>query len=95
LGLFEDAEYDELTFKAKPGDMFVFFSDGIMDARNRAGDMFGRTRTEAIIAGCADISADCVVKSLFKAVTEHAAGEEAFDDETVVAIKVKGEPKRK
>jgi serine phosphatase RsbU (regulator of sigma subunit) len=66
-----------------------------LDARNKAGDMFGRRRTEAIITGCADISADCVVKSLFKAVTEHAAGEEAFDDETVVAIKVKGEPKRK
>ncbi len=95
LGLFDDAEYDEFTFKAKPGDMFVFFSDGILDARNKAGDMFGRHRTEAIIAGCAEISADCVVKSLFKAVTEHAAGEEAFDDETVVAIKVKGEPKRK
>jgi phosphoserine phosphatase RsbU/P len=95
LGLFDDAEYDEFTFKAKPGDMFVFFSDGILDARNKAGDMFGRHRTEAIIAGCVNVSADCVVKSLFKAVTEHAAGEEAFDDETVVAIKVKGEPKRK
>ena len=95
LGLFDDAEYDEVTFKAKPGDMFVFFSDGIMDARNKAGDMFGRHRTEAIIAGCVDVSADCVVKSLFKAVTEHAAGEEAFDDETVVAIRVKGEAKRK
>jgi sigma-B regulation protein RsbU (phosphoserine phosphatase) len=95
LGLFDDAEYDEFTFKAKPGDMFVFFSDGIMDARNKAGDMFGRHRTEAIIAGCVNVSADCVVKSLFKAVTEHAAGEEAFDDETVVAIRVKGEPKRK
>jgi sigma-B regulation protein RsbU (phosphoserine phosphatase) len=95
LGLFDDAEYDEFTFKAKPGDMFVFFSDGILDARNKAGDMFGRHRTEAIITGCVNVSADCVVKSLFKAVTEHAAGEEAFDDETVVAIKVKGEPKRK
>jgi len=95
LGLFDDAEYDEFTFKAKPGDMFVFFSDGILDARNRAGDMFGRGRVEQVIAGCAEISADCVVTSLFKAVTEHAAGEEAFDDETVVAIKVKGEPKRK
>ncbi len=95
LGLFDDAEYDEFTFKAKPGDMFVFFSDGIMDARNKAGDMFGRRRTEAIIAGCVNVSADCVVNSLFKAVTEHAAGEEAFDDETVVAIRVKGEPKRK
>jgi sigma-B regulation protein RsbU (phosphoserine phosphatase) len=94
LGLFDDAEYDEFTFKAKPGDMFVFFSDGILDARNKAGDMFGRHRTEAIIAGCVDVSADCVVKSLFKAATEHAAGEEAFDDETVVAIRVKGEPKR-
>jgi sigma-B regulation protein RsbU (phosphoserine phosphatase) len=95
LGLFDDAEYDELTFKAKPGDMFVFFSDGIMDARNRAGDMFGRHRTEAVIVGCAEISADCVVKSLFKAAAEHSGGEEAFDDETVVAIKVKCEPKRK
>jgi serine phosphatase RsbU (regulator of sigma subunit) len=36
-----------------------------------------------------------VVKSLFKAATEHAGSEEAFDDETVVAIKVKGQPKRK
>ncbi len=95
LGLFDDAEYDEFTFKAKPGDMFVFFSDGILDARNKAGDMFGRHRVEDIVVGCANISADCVVKSLFKAVTEHAAGEEAFDDETVVAIKVKGESKRK
>jgi phosphoserine phosphatase RsbU/P len=95
LGLFDDAEYDEFTFKAKPGDMFVFFSDGILDARNKGGDMFGRSRVEAIISGCAEISADCVVKSLFKAVTSHAGGEEAFDDETVVAIKVKGEPKRK
>ena len=94
LGLFDDAEYDEFTFKAKPGDMFVFFSDGILDARNKAGDMFGRTRVEKVIAGCAEISADCVVKSLFKAVTEHAGGEEAFDDETVVAIRLKGESKR-
>ena len=95
LGLFDDAEYDEFTFQAKPGDMFVFFSDGILDARNKAGDMFGRTRVEKVIAGCAEVSADCVVKSLFKAAAEHAGGEEAFDDETVVAIQVKGEPKRK
>jgi serine phosphatase RsbU (regulator of sigma subunit) len=30
------------------------------------------------------------VREIFKAVTEHAAGVEAFDDQTVVAIKVKG-----
>jgi len=96
LGLFEDADYDEFSFQAKPGDMFVFFSDGILDARNKAGDLFGRHKAEAIVAQCANVSADCVVKSLFKAVAEHAAGEETFDDQTVVAFRVKndsGKPK--
>ncbi|MBZ5722194.1 MAG: GAF domain-containing protein [Acidobacteriia bacterium] len=90
LGLFDDAEYDEFTFRAKPGDMFVFFSDGILDARNKAGEMFTREQIEQIVAKCANVSADCVVNSLFKAVADHAAGEETFDDQTVVAIKVKG-----
>ena len=96
LGLFDDADYDEFSFKAKPGDMFVFFTDGILDARNKAGDSFGRGRVEQIVAKCTSISAACVVDSLFKAVDEFAAGVEAFDDQTVVAIRVKGGPgKRK
>jgi phosphoserine phosphatase RsbU/P len=92
LGLFDEAEFDELSFKAKPGDMFVFFSDGILDARNRHGQSFGPERVEAIVADCATKSADCVVNEIFKAVTEHAAGVETFDDQTVVAIKVKAGP---
>jgi len=92
LGLFDDADYDEFTFKAKPGDMFVFFTDGILDARNKAGDSFGRGRVEQIVGTCTSVSAACVVDSLFKAVDEFAAGVEAFDDQTVVAIRVKGGP---
>ncbi|HLW86729.1 MAG TPA: SpoIIE family protein phosphatase [Candidatus Sulfotelmatobacter sp.] len=89
LGLFDEADYDEFKFKMKPGDMFVFFSDGMLDARNRAGEMFGRRRVEEIVATCNGKSADCVVDLLFKAVAEHSAGVETFDDQTVVAIKVK------
>jgi sigma-B regulation protein RsbU (phosphoserine phosphatase) len=89
LGLFDEAEYDELSFKAKPGDLFVFYSDGILDARNRHGHSFGQERVEAIVAGCATKSAECVVSEIFKAVSEHAQGVDAFDDQTVVAIKVK------
>jgi serine phosphatase RsbU (regulator of sigma subunit) len=44
---------------------------------------------EAIVAACANKSAGCVVNEIFKAVTEHAAGVDTFDDQTVVAIKVK------
>src|SRR5258707_3658874 len=89
LGLFDDASYDEFQFKMKPGDMFGFFSDGILDARNRKGELFGRGRVEKIVSECAAKSADCVVDSLFKAVAAHSAGMGTFDDQTVVAIKVK------
>lgn len=89
LGLFDDADYDEFTFSTKPGDMFVFFSDGILDARNRDGEMFGRQRVEQMIARAADKPADWVVDSLFKAVLDHAGAEDPFDDQTVVVIRVK------
>src|SRR3974390_2584021 len=86
LGLFDEAEYDEFKFRMKAGDMFVFFSDGILDARNRKGELFGRGRVEKIVAECGGKSAQCVVDSLFKAAAEHSAGVETFDDQTVVAI---------
>ncbi len=99
LGLFDEADYDEFEFRMKPGDMFVFFSDGILDARNRKGELFGRGRVEQTVSECTDRSADCVVDSLFKAVAEHSAGVETFDDQTVVAIRVRSgsaaAPKRK
>lgn len=90
LGLFDDAEYDEFTFYAKPGDVFVFFSDGILDASNKAGDQFGRGRVEKIVEDLHGQSADAIVKALFSAVADYAFGVEAFDDQTVVAIKVLG-----
>jgi sigma-B regulation protein RsbU (phosphoserine phosphatase) len=96
LGLFEEADYDEFTFQAKAGDVFVFFSDGILDASDRAGELFGRTQVEKIVAECSENSAESIVTSLFKAVAEYASGMDPFDDQTVVAIKVKGIPgKRK
>jgi sigma-B regulation protein RsbU (phosphoserine phosphatase) len=96
LGLFDDADYDEFSFRAKPGDMFVFFSDGILDASNKAEELFGRERVGEIVAANPNASADEIVKLIFQAVAEHASGEEAFDDQTVVAIRVKGTPgKRK
>ena len=95
LGLFEDADYDELRFEAHPGDVFVFFSDGILDAQSRSGELFGRERVHEIVSRCSSESAKAVVDSIFEAVNQHAAGVEAFDDQTVVALRVKEAPAKK
>jgi phosphoserine phosphatase RsbU/P len=90
LGLFEEADYEELSFQAKPGDVFVFFSDGILDAANRAGDLFGRERLQSVVTENCQASADGLVKAIFQAVSDHTAGADAFDDQTVVVLRVKG-----
>ncbi len=89
LGLFEDAEYDEVTIQARPGDVFVFFSDGIMDAEDHAGEQFSRARVEELVRKNCHLSADDLVTAIFKKVSQHATGVRAFDDQTVVVVKIR------
>ena len=93
-GLFPAADYDELTFAAKPGDLFVFFSDGITEATNANGEEFGDARLYKIIEQNAKRSAVQTVSAIFSAVNEFVGEVDAFDDQTVVALKVK-DPEKK
>ena len=95
IGLFSHATYDELTLHGGPGDVFLFFSDGIIDATSSTGELFGRQRLETIVRNNAHGSAEELVDTLFSAVSAHAEGVEAFDDQTIVAIKVKGTAAKK
>ena len=48
LGLLSDAEYAEVIFRLSPGEALTFLSDGVAEARNPAGELFGFERTRAI-----------------------------------------------
>jgi phosphoserine phosphatase RsbU/P len=89
LGMFENVSYDEITIHAKPGDVFVFFSDGIVDASNAKDEQFGRSRVEHVIAKHATLSAREIVDAIFTAADDFSAGTEVFDDQTVVVLKVR------
>lgn len=88
LGLFDDAQYDELTIAAAPGDVFVFFSDGILDAAGPDGEQFGRARLERLVAQTWSASAEEIADSIITAVNQYSAGADPFDDQTVVVLKV-------
>jgi sigma-B regulation protein RsbU (phosphoserine phosphatase) len=90
LGLFEKVEHDQLTFRGETGDVFVFFSDGIVDATSRDGVLYGRHRVEQVVQRNWKKSADEIVSAIYQAVAEHTAGESQFDDMTVVVLKVRG-----
>jgi sigma-B regulation protein RsbU (phosphoserine phosphatase) len=88
LGLFPNAEYEEFTFSTQPGDMIVFFSDGIVDAENAAGEMFGTDRLSAVLQSEPCPTAESTVEAILSAVAAFQAGTEHFDDETVVVLRV-------
>ena len=90
LGLFEEADYDEMTVQAAAGDVFVFYSDGISDARNRAGQTFGDGRVDQVVTAQCGGSAEEILQAIFEAVARHREGAAPFDDETVVVVKVRG-----
>jgi serine phosphatase RsbU (regulator of sigma subunit) len=89
LGLFEDADYDEVTVKAKSGDLFVFISDGILDATSPSGEQFGRQRVESIVQTNCGATAEGIVQAIFEGVNAHRQTRAIFDDETVLTVKVK------
>ena len=90
LGLFPHAQYDELTIQAKPGDVLVFFSDGIADAENADGEMFGTERLTDVLREhpSACNSAQATVDAILAAVAAFQAGTAHFDDETLVVLRV-------
>ena len=94
LGLFGNAQYDELVYRPKPGELFVFFSDGLTDASNPEGQMFGRSRLEAVVAGNRTRSAEEIIRAIVDAVTAFTAGAAPWDDQTIVALKIRASKAR-
>jgi sigma-B regulation protein RsbU (phosphoserine phosphatase) len=87
LGLFPDVEYEEFTLSTRTGDLLVFFSDGIPDAENAKGDMFGTDRLVKVLKSQRQPTAASVVQAVLKAVTDFQSGTEHFDDETLVVLR--------
>ncbi|HYN43030.1 MAG TPA: fused response regulator/phosphatase [Thermoanaerobaculia bacterium] len=70
-----------------PGEMLVFFSDGIPEAWSAAGEAFGQERLTDLLATRAGDRARETVDAVVDAVHAHAAGTSPSDDITVLALR--------
>lgn len=88
LGMFPDVQYEEFTLSTQPGDMLVFYSDGMIDAENDQGEMFDLERLTAVLEKHRHCSASTMVANILNDVSDFQGGIEHFDDETVIALRV-------
>jgi sigma-B regulation protein RsbU (phosphoserine phosphatase) len=88
LGSFPSSTYDEHTVDLKPGDVFVFYSDGISETFNAAGEEFGSDRVGETVLQNLDKSAKEIVDAIFGTMQAFRAEAEQTDDQTVVVVKI-------
>jgi len=48
LGILPNIQYEEATFQLKVGDRLIFMSDGVVEATNPQGELFGFERTQQV-----------------------------------------------
>jgi sigma-B regulation protein RsbU (phosphoserine phosphatase) len=88
LGAFAGSIYDEVTFDLHRGDVFVFCTDGVIEAMNAGGDEFGASRLLEIVGGAQALSAQEIVDRIFAGVEAFRGDEPPNDDMTAVAVKI-------
>jgi len=88
LGISDDFKYTQTQQSIAPGQIIVIATDGIREAQNRHGAMFGKEALHRVIRHNTAASAADLLKAVFTALDLFQYGNKAEDDMTLVVVKV-------
>ncbi|HEY3330051.1 MAG TPA: SpoIIE family protein phosphatase [Capsulimonadaceae bacterium] len=88
LGFSEREVYKQIELYYEPGDLFFFYSDGVTEAHNDTGDMFGCDRLRELIRRGGLIDPMKLIERVRAAVIAYTRSETFADDLTCVAVKM-------
>ena len=78
----------------REGDIFLFFSDGLVEAQAADGEEFGEDRLDQVMVDNRHCSADEIKLALLNAVNNFKEKERLHDDLTLFIMKVDSTPPR-
>ena len=87
LGVKPGFPYETHKTKFKRGDMIVVTTDGVTEAENRAGELYGEERLHPFLAGMHGSSADEVRDAIVDEVDRFSHPVGANDDLTILVVK--------
>jgi sigma-B regulation protein RsbU (phosphoserine phosphatase) len=83
-----DRLLDEVTLPLAAGDLFVLYTDGVTEAANEAGDLFGERRLAALIEEHGALPFDALRDRMLAEVDAFAGSQAQHDDMTWVLIRI-------
>jgi hypothetical protein len=84
LGFLPDAEYTQQRLDVGPGDLLLVYSDGLTEAGNRAGELFGDERLLALVPQLRGLTAEAAAARLVAEVERFAGDARQSDDLSLV-----------
>ena len=87
LGVEESWQYQDYARTLIPGQILVLTTDGVMEAHNKEGEMFGRDRLMEVIRRYADLGAEGIRLAVIDAVNAFRGDAHQEDDITLVVLK--------
>ncbi|MBE0556019.1 MAG: serine/threonine-protein phosphatase, partial [Proteobacteria bacterium] len=79
---------EEVSVGFKPGDVFVFYTDGFSEAMNKDKQEFGEERLYTVVNTVSGGSAQHILNEVYAAVKKFAGKENQHDDMTLVVLKI-------
>ena len=89
LALFDRSRYSSSQTQLHPGDLLCFYTDGVIEAWNKAEEEFGKERLLAILKRKADQGPKEILRTLTGELKKFASGSEQHDDMTLFILKAK------
>ena len=86
LGLFPEMEYEEMHTVLQPGEGVLMYSDGLVEAHNPQGDMFGEDRPGELPGGDSEAGSGADPRLMEHLQEFTGTGWEQEDDVTFVTI---------
>jgi len=88
LGLFPESHYEETALQLLSGDILVFYSDGVVEMRNDAGEEFGLKRLADTVGANHEKNPQEIVKAVSAALADFIGRVRPQDDRTMVVVKM-------
>jgi serine phosphatase RsbU (regulator of sigma subunit)/putative methionine-R-sulfoxide reductase with GAF domain len=87
MGVLTGIELEQREIEMEPGDVLLFYTDGLTDALDGEMDEFGLKRLCSVVEKHHEASAAGVVEAINRAVAEFVGDTPQFDDLTLVVLK--------
>jgi len=89
LGIQANAAYETATVELQPGDVLIFYTDGVVEAFNHEGQEYGEGRWLEAIRLLPKYNAEQALQSLMKSVDDYVVATRQSDDITCLVFRAK------